>query len=81
MDGRNTKKTKKPKTTTADFFVNSYFSQIFSKKVKITISFFEENSKITILFWVLAFSFMYLVSVYLTNQHKLRKILLTKLVR
>ena len=35
----------------------SYFSQIVSKKAKITI-----------LFWVLVFSFMYLVSVYPTNR-------------
>ena len=35
----------------------SYFSQIVSKKAKITIS-----------FWVLVFSFMYLVSVYPTNR-------------
>ena len=41
-----------------------YFSQIVSKKDKITISFFiKKFQKITILFWVLVFSFMYLVSV------------------
>ena len=60
LDGRNTKK---PNTKTADFFrKHSYFSQIFSKKAKITLSFLEKNPKITILFWVLVFSFMYLVS-------------------
>ena len=37
----------------------SYFSQIVSKKAKITI-----------LFWVLVFSFMCLVSVYPTNRTK-----------
>ena len=47
----------------------SYFSQIVSKKAKITIYFFYEKfQKITILFWVLVFSFMYLVSVYPTNR-------------
>ena len=58
LDGRNTKKTKKPKTKTADFFVNnSYFSQMFSKKAKITIYFLEKIPKITILFWAVVFGF------------------------
>ena len=47
----------------------SHFSQIVSKEAKITISFlYEKFPKITILFWVLVFSFVYLVSVYPTNR-------------
>ena len=44
----------------------SYFSQIVSKKAKITISFFMKNSKNNNI--ILGFSFMYLVSVYPTNR-------------
>ena len=46
----------------------SYFSQIVSKKAKITISFFMKNSKNKNI--ILGFSFMYLVSVYPTNRTK-----------
>ena len=61
LDGRNTKKLK---TKTADFFVNTHISvKFFQKKPKWQYHFFEENPKITILFGVLVFSFMYLVSV------------------
>ena len=43
LHGRNTKK---PKTKTADFFVNTgNFSQIVSKKAKMIICFFMKNSK------------------------------------
>ena len=61
LDSRNTKKTKKPKTKK-----QSYFSQIVSKKAKITILFFMKNSKNNNI--ILGFSFMYLVSVYPTNR-------------
>ena len=44
----------------------SYFSQIVSKKAKITISFFMKNSKNNNI--ILGFSFMYLVSVYPMNR-------------
>ena len=40
-----------------------YFSQIVSKKAKITISFFMKNNNV-----ILEFNFMYLVSVYPTNR-------------
>ena len=42
LDGRNTKK---PKTKTADFFVNTHISVFFSKKAKITTSFCRKKSK------------------------------------
>ena len=43
LDSRNTKK---PKTKMLSFYKQqSYFSQIVSKKAKITISFFMKNSK------------------------------------
>ena len=43
LDGRNTKK---QKTKTADFFVNTHISvNFFQKKAKITISFFRRKSK------------------------------------
>ena len=59
LDGRNTKKLK---TKTADYFVNTgILVKLFQKK---PTSFFVKNSQITILFWVLVFSFMYLVLVY-----------------
>ena len=59
LHGRNTKK---PKTKTADFFVNTgLFSQIVSKKAKIVIYFFMKKSKNDNI--ILGFSFMYLVSV------------------
>ena len=46
LDSRNTKKIKKPKTKMLSFYKQqSYFSQIVSKKAKITISFFMKNSK------------------------------------
>ena len=51
LDGRNTKK---PKTKTTDFFVNT----------GILVKLFQKKAKIIILFWVLVFSFMYLVLVY-----------------
>ena len=56
LDGRNTKKLKKQKLKLL----------IFSKKAKITIHiiFSKKIQKITILFWVLVFSFTYLVLVY-----------------
>ena len=42
----NSQNTKKPKIKTAVFFCkHSYFSQIFSKKAKITISFFRKEAK------------------------------------
>ena len=43
-----------------------YFSQIVSKKAKITISFFMKISKNDNI--ILGFTFMYLVSVYPTNR-------------
>ena len=64
LDGRNTKKQKKTKNKTADFFVNTHISvnffQIFQEMSKQQYHFLEENPKITILFWVLVFSFMYI---------------------
>ena len=46
LDSRNTKKPKNPKTKLLSFYKQqSYFSQIVSKKAKITISFFMKNSK------------------------------------
>ena len=54
-----TKKTNKPKTKTADHFVNARISsQIFSKKAKI-IYFFYENSKNNNI--ILGFSFYFYV--------------------
>ena len=56
LDSRNTKK---PKTKMLSFYKQQlYFSQIVSKKAKITIY-----------FWVLVFSFMYLVSVIQRIEH------------
>ena len=64
LDSRNTKK---PKTKMLSFYKQqSYFSQIVSKKAKITISFFMKNSKNNNI--ILGFSFMYLVSVYPMNR-------------
>ena len=63
----DSRKTKKPKTKMLSFYKQqSYFSQIDSKKAKITISFFMKNSKNNNI--ILSFSFMYLVSVYPTNR-------------
>ena len=46
LDSRNTKKIKKIKNKMLSFYKQqSYFSQIVSKKAKITISFFMKNSK------------------------------------
>ena len=61
LDIQNTRKLK-TKTKLLSFYKQqSYFSQIVSKK--------NRNNKIPkILFWVLVFSFMYLVSVYPTNR-------------
>ena len=60
---------RKPKTELLSFYKQqSYFSQIVSKKAKITISFFMKNSKNNNI--ILGFSFMYLVSVYPTNRTK-----------
>ena len=57
LDGRNTKK---PKTKTADFFVNTHISvNFFSKKAKITISFFRRKSKNNNI--ILGFSFQFYV--------------------
>ena len=58
------KKTKKPKTITADF------SQSSSKKAKITISLFMKNFKNKNIILVLVFGFIYLVSVYPTERSK-----------
>ena len=67
LDSRNTKKTKKPKTKMLSFYKQqSYFSQIVSKKAKITISFFMKNSKNKNI--ILGFIFMYLVSFYPMNR-------------
>ena len=67
LDRRNTKKLKKTKTKMLSFYKQqSYFSQIVSKKAKITISFFLTNSKNNNI--ILGFSFMYLVSVYPMNR-------------
>ena len=53
LDGRNTKKLK---TKTVDFFCkHPYFSQMFSKKAKITTSLFMKNSKYNNI--ILGFSF------------------------
>jgi predicted type IV restriction endonuclease len=49
----------------------SYFSQIVSKKARITILFLMKNSKNNNI--ILGFSFMFLVSVYLTNRTKENK--------
>ena len=51
----------------------SYFSQIVSKKAEITILFYMKIPKITILFWVLVFDFIYLVSVYPKNRTSISK--------
>ena len=64
LDSRNTKKLK---TKMLSFYKQqTYFSQIVSKKAKITISLFMKNSKNNNI--ILGFSFMYLVSVYPTNR-------------
>ena len=61
--------TKKPKTKTAHFFVNTHISvKFFQKKPKKQYHYVEKNPKITILFLVLVFSFMYLVSVDATDR-------------
>ena len=46
----------------------SYFSQIVSKKAKLTILFFKKNSKNNNIILVLVFRFMYLVLIYPTNR-------------
>ena len=46
LDSQNTKKLKNQKTKMLIFYKQqSYFSQIASKKAKITITFFMKNSK------------------------------------
>ncbi len=66
LDSRNTKKLKIQKLKQQIFCKHPYFTQIFSKKAKITISLFMKNSKNNNI--ILGFSFMYLVSVYPTNR-------------
>ena len=68
LDGRNTKN---PKTKTADFFVNTHISVIFfSKKAKITISFFKKKSKNNNI--ILGFSFkFYVFSFSLSNEQNI----------
>ena len=57
-DSRNTKKLKKQKQNAGFFYKQqSHFSQIVSKKAKITILFFLKNSKNNNI--ILGFSFMY----------------------
>ena len=50
------------------FFINNnrILVKLFQKKAKQQYFFYEKIQTITILFWVLVFSFMYLVSVYPT---------------
>ena len=60
LDSRNTKKQKRTKTRMLSFYKQqSYFSQIVSKKAKITISFFMKNSKNNTI--ILGFSFQFYV--------------------
>ena len=60
----DSRKTKRPKTKTADFFVHTCISvKFFQKKPKWQYHLLWKIPEITILFWVLVFSFMYLVSV------------------
>ena len=69
LDGRNTKKLKNQKLKLLIFFVNTHISvNFFQKKPKQQYHFLEKNLKITISFWVLVFSFMYLVSVDATDK-------------
>ena len=66
LDSRNTK-TKIPKTKMLISYKQwSYFSQVVSRKSKLTISSFTKNSNNNNI--ILGFSFMYLVSVYPTNR-------------
>ena len=51
----------------------SYFGQIVSKKDKLTIHIFRKIPKITILSWVLIFTFMYLFDFNLLNKQKCLK--------
>ena len=66
LDNQNTKKLKKLKLIFNK--QQSFFSQIVSKKAKITILFFMKNSNNNTT--ILGFSFMHLVSVYPTNRTK-----------
>ena len=65
LDRRNTKKQKKTKTKCWLFTNNSLILvKLFKEKPKYYHIFLWKNPKITILFWVLVFSFTYLVLVY-----------------
>ena len=67
LDSRNTKK-QKTKTKLLGFYKQrSYFSQIVSKKAKITISFFMKNSKINNIIWGFSFYF-YVFGFSLSNE-------------
>ena len=67
LDSQNTKELKNQKTKMLIFYKQqSYFSQIASKKAKITIFFFMKNSKNNNI--ILGCSFLYLVSLYPTNR-------------
>ena len=69
LDSRNTKK---PKTKMLSFYKQqSYFSHCLKKSQNINIIFLWKIHKITILFWVLVFSFMYLVSVDAKDRSKI----------
>ena len=52
----------------------SYFSQIVSKKAKITILFFMKNPNTTILCWVLCIWFQYIQRI----EHKFQKLRITR---
>ena len=73
-DRRNTKKLKNQKLKCWVFTNNSLILvKLFKKKPKYWHIFLWKNPKIPILFWVLVFSFTYLVLVYPMDSTKLAK--------
>ena len=80
LDRRNTKKLKNQKLKCWVFTNNSLILvKLFKKKPKYLHIFLWKNTKITILFWVLVFSFTYLVLVYPMDSTKISKFCVSKI--